>query len=339
MKLKIQQIYRALLLASCGLSALSVHAADISATVPAASGFSVKGSNGTERLRVVGDTGVVIVPALSSASTQNTLLCHDMATGQLGPCAAGVGTGATGAQGPVGPAGPQGPAGATGPAGTTGTVGATGPAGPTGATGTTGATGATGAGVPTGGTAGQVLSKIDGTDFNTQWVAPAAGGGSAYPNVELSVINSAIQSVPDLTGGASSTLLTFSTTNNANASLTGGSTWNGSVFTVGSTGAGWYQINAQAVGVTAAGTVISTGVQFFMDRNNTVGAAKTGALYRSILAIQSADNILKNQSSLNALIYLSAGDTLQFRGFSSSNATAANTSADGSTYLNIVRLK
>ena len=27
-----------------------------------------------------------------------------------------------------------------------------------------------GSGVPTGGTAGQVLSKVDGTDYNTQWV-------------------------------------------------------------------------------------------------------------------------------------------------------------------------
>lgn len=32
-----------------------------------------------------------------------------------------------------------------------------------------GATGATGAGVPTGGTANQVLTKIDSTDYNTQW--------------------------------------------------------------------------------------------------------------------------------------------------------------------------
>lgn len=30
--------------------------------------------------------------------------------------------------------------------------------------------GNTGAGVPVGGTAGQVLAKIDGTDYNTQWV-------------------------------------------------------------------------------------------------------------------------------------------------------------------------
>jgi hypothetical protein len=31
--------------------------------------------------------------------------------------------------------------------------------------------------VPIGGTAGQVLAKIDGTDYNTQWVAPGGGGG------------------------------------------------------------------------------------------------------------------------------------------------------------------
>lgn len=34
-------------------------------------------------------------------------------------------------------------------------------------------------GVPTGGTAGQVLAKIDGTDYNTEWVA-AGGGGTTY---------------------------------------------------------------------------------------------------------------------------------------------------------------
>lgn len=42
--------------------------------------------------------------------------------------------------------------------------------GPTGATGSIGLTGATGQGVPSGGTAGQVLSKINGNDYNTQWV-------------------------------------------------------------------------------------------------------------------------------------------------------------------------
>lgn len=53
--------------------------------------------------------------------------------------------------------------------------GATGAVGATGATGPTGPTGATGAGVASGGTAGQVLAKIDATNYNTQWVTPASG--------------------------------------------------------------------------------------------------------------------------------------------------------------------
>src|SRR4051812_44987659 len=64
------------------------------------------------------------------------------------PISGGVGGGGGG--GGVGPAGPAGPAGATGPAG------------------------ANGVGVPTGGTAGQVLAKINSTDFNTTWVTPTA---------------------------------------------------------------------------------------------------------------------------------------------------------------------
>lgn len=65
------------------------------------------------------------------------------------------GGGGGGEVGPAGPEGPQGPQGDTGPAG---------------------ADGADGQGVPAGGTAGQILEKIDGTDYNTQWADPAAGG-------------------------------------------------------------------------------------------------------------------------------------------------------------------
>jgi hypothetical protein len=52
---------------------------------------------------------------------------------------------------------------------TGGATGATGPAGAQGATGATGATGAAGPGVATGGTTGQYLTKVDGTNYNTQW--------------------------------------------------------------------------------------------------------------------------------------------------------------------------
>lgn len=62
-----------------------------------------------------------------------------------------------GTQGPPGPPGPTGPTGPAGPAGSTG------PAGPAGQ------------GVPTGGTAGQALTKIDATNYNTQWSTVSAG--------------------------------------------------------------------------------------------------------------------------------------------------------------------
>lgn len=70
-------------------------------------------------------------------------------------------TGATGATGPTGPKGDKGDTGATGPQG---------PTGDTGATGATGATGPAGPGIAAGGTAGQILSKVDGTDYNTTWI-------------------------------------------------------------------------------------------------------------------------------------------------------------------------
>ena len=49
--------------------------------------------------------------------------------------------------------------------------------GPEGPQGDTGDTGPAGQGVPTGGTAGQVLAKIDGTNYNTEWVDQTGGAG------------------------------------------------------------------------------------------------------------------------------------------------------------------
>ena len=107
-------------------------------------------------------------------------------------------TGATGSQGIQGETGPKGDKGDTGDTGDTGPTGATGSTGakgdtgdqgPTGATGSqgiqgiqgiqgevgaTGATGATGPGVAAGGTEGQVLLKVDGTNYNTVWADNSA---------------------------------------------------------------------------------------------------------------------------------------------------------------------
>lgn len=91
----------------------------------------------------------------------------------------GTGTSLVGPQGPAGAdgadgaTGPQGPQGIQGPQGDTGATGATGATGPAGADGADGATGPAGPGVAAGGTAAQVLTKVDGTDYNTVWADPA----------------------------------------------------------------------------------------------------------------------------------------------------------------------
>jgi hypothetical protein len=101
----------------------------------------------------------------------------------------------------VGPQGNTGATGATGAAGaaasiqvgtvTTGAAGSTATITNSGTSsaavfnfsiprGDTGATGATGAGVAVGGTTGQVLAKIDGTNYNTQWVNQTVDTNTTY---------------------------------------------------------------------------------------------------------------------------------------------------------------
>jgi hypothetical protein len=95
------------------------------------------------------------------------------AQGPAGPAGGPEGpTGPQGPQGNVGPQGPQGiqgPAGPTGPGGAQGLKGDTGNKGDKGDTGEPGTNGTNGAGVVVGGTANQALTKIDSTDYNTQW--------------------------------------------------------------------------------------------------------------------------------------------------------------------------
>ena len=91
-------------------------------------------------------------------------------------------TGAQGAQGPQGPRGIQGEQGIQGPQGERGLQGPQGEQGEQGIQGEQGERGIqgpAGQGVPTGGTAGQVLAKASGTDYDTEWVTPSGGGGGS----------------------------------------------------------------------------------------------------------------------------------------------------------------
>jgi microcystin-dependent protein len=114
-------------------------------------------------------------------------------TGALGPTGpTGADSTVTGPTGNTGPTGPTGAGGSQGPQGAQGVQGNPGPTGDTGPTGSTGPTGLTGVvisddtpsstsviwldsdeepdvPVPTGGTTGQVLAKVDAVDYNTEW--------------------------------------------------------------------------------------------------------------------------------------------------------------------------
>ncbi|MDD2815569.1 MAG: hypothetical protein PHP00_07490, partial [Thiotrichaceae bacterium] len=76
--------------------------------------------------------------------------------------------------------------------------------------GAAGTNGTNGQGVPTGGTAGQVLSKVNATDYNTQWVTPSSGSGTV----------TSVASGTGLTGGPITTSGTLSL---ANTAVTAGS--------------------------------------------------------------------------------------------------------------------
>jgi len=109
-------------------------------------------------------------------------------TGPRGPQGDPGVQGPTGADSTVpGPTGPKGDKGDTGAQGIQGIPGVKGDTGETGPKGDAGATGPAGPGVATGGATGQVLTKKSDTDFDTEWVNPATGGGSGLTKFQAMV--------------------------------------------------------------------------------------------------------------------------------------------------------
>lgn len=152
--------------------------AQVVVTPRAGSSFEIHRQSGSSILTAE-EGGRVLVPGLSAAADANTVLCFDYVTGALGPCATGLGVGATGATGPAGVAGPTGEAGAPGAAGPMGPAGATGAAGPTGAAGAMGPTGAIGAAGPTGAAGTMGPTGAAGPTGSTGVAGPTGEAGEA----------------------------------------------------------------------------------------------------------------------------------------------------------------
>ena len=138
-----------------------------------------KGADGfspTARIEYTGDNQVTIYVTDANGTTSAVL------NGEAGPA---------GPEGPQGPAGPKGDTGERGPQGPEGPAGPKGDTGEQGPVGPKGDTGPAGPGVPAGGTAGQVLTKKSGTNYDTEWKNVTAGSSvkvkyprSMYPSLE-----------------------------------------------------------------------------------------------------------------------------------------------------------
>lgn len=96
------------------------------------------------------------------------------------------------------------------PAAAPGPEGPEGPAGANGTPGTNGTNGTNGQGVPVGGTTGQVLAKINATNYNTEWVDQTGGGSISEPSTQIVVgIGTGVDSYAGLTYDPTNKTLLF----------------------------------------------------------------------------------------------------------------------------------
>ncbi len=178
-------------------------------------------------------------------------------------------------------------------------------------------------GIPNGGTANQVLAKVDATDFNTQWVTPSAGGSGASVQLVANKVGGTGETLP-LAGSTSPTTIVFN--NIVNAPSLG--TYNNStgVFTVGASGAGTYLIQVKLITNDNPTTATSTVPIFvtLIKNNATYGTNGADVLYGDYPVIQ---NVLpanmKGQGSLTKVVQLAAGDTFRIVAVGANSSTAA----------------
>ena len=274
----------------------------------------------------------------------------DGATGPMGPQGPQGLTGANGLDGATGPMGPQGPQGLTGPqgpAGANGLDGATGPAGPqgiqgiqgpVGPVGSAGTNGTNGVGVPTGGTAGQVLAKVNGTDYNTQWVTPSAGGSGASVQLFANKVGGSSETLPVATSTSPTTIVFNNVINSPTLGTYNNTT---GVFTVGTTGAGTYLIQVKLLCNDATPASSTVPPYLTLIKNNATYGSNGGDVFYG--DYPTLHNVLptgvRGQGSLTKVVQLAAGDTFRIVAVSANSSTASQpTSTVAGSNITIMKM-
>ena len=169
--------------------------------------------------------------------------------------------------------------------------------GDTGPQGPAGPAGPAGQGVPAGGTAGQVLEKIDGTDYNAQWAAPA---GSVYSLLKANGNNTAV-SIAGVEAAIGWQAVEINT--GADASISAGSN-----IDIATTGTYKFTVTLRVEGNNRVElfirTYIDTGGGLAFDNSEQVST------YAIRDAAQDTGAVV-----LSTALQLNSGDTVEFRGF------------------------
>jgi len=242
-----------------------------------------------------------------------------------------------GAAGSTGGKGDQGNPGTAGTPGATGGKGDKGDPGTAGTPGSTGGKGDTGVGVPTGGTAGQILTKTGTTDYATQWSTPTAGGsGGVTTQLRANKVGGTGETLPAATSTTAPTIAF----NNVVTAPTQGA-WDGTTYTVGTSGAGLYLIQSAILTPDAATASQTVSANLVLEVNNVGYGSTTGNVYYSLYTSPNASTPAgtKGRGEFSRVVYLNANDTFKIRGTSSTSTVATQPiSPVAASYLTVLKL-
>jgi hypothetical protein len=200
--------------------------------------------------------------------------------------------------------------------------------------GPAGATGAAGVGVPAGGTTGQVLAKIDGTNYNTQWSSaagyseptlgstPIPSGATVTTLAGLTLTTPVINSIP--ASASNSAVSLWSTLTNGNGTLFFGQTSGSASISNGTGFSGTLNLangagtSSKTINIGASSTAGTTNINIGSNAgatsvvningrlNNPVVTNAQAASYTTVLADAGALIEMNNGSANNLTVPLNA---------------------------------
>ena len=193
-----------------------------------------------------------------------------------------------------------------------------------GTDGADGQDGSDGQGVPAGGSAGQVLEKVDGTDYNTQWITPSSGG---------TTINF-FQVQDDSGSGQQLASANYVDANSAiwgSAFVDTGFSWDGTELTV-EDASNAIEFNVSIQGITSSNSRVELGVRLMED----TGSGYLGLTTVSQYALR---NNLQNEGNVTLVSFyvfnVAAGTKYKIQ--ASNKGGATNIGTQGGTYFNAKR--